>query len=1446
MFRPQIVARYVAFAAVFIALVACRPDGATKTPQGGAQACSADALGACEERLAQAVALGEGIAEVAQSYADARADKDGDDPFAKAVESARDKGLKTRAVLLLSGGAKDPGVAKELPRAEVGALEPVNASTRPELLAVAIAEASGLDYVAILRPDGHLTRAFGRDPLVYWMAGLAPVVEDRDASALERDLGIERELRAAFAAVATYDYTTAAERIDALDKLIDAEPAYDAQALRGRVLVSLIGLPPPAVFVGVDEPQRAPEPEPLPHETGYYDLLRVRSGSVPMAAYAKRKNRIIAAAPKEMRAFIERTWSGVVPCEVLLPPTFDRPRDLGFAHLLPAALLPAGAREVRGRVPLAEWYPRYERLVSLVERSKTAFWGAYFLILERGGASSIVPTGQDAHRRVEALALKHARGLERLAKAKPGRVGIAQLNFIASPGAYTDESLRRAMTDLARLAAQGSLAQSTEAWDVLLNALTGVLLSGNMPDSVRQEHLLALSNAFTAKLDGELKKQTGWGPATAYAVDLVYRSMLGFAPSPQKSVAEISRALENDPTIAQPGLAALTSALASYAVLAGDGTLGSPFVEKGAMTSPTRNKAKSSLSSALERLVDGAKPDPRVLAEVASLADNATATLAFAVVTSIESESADKGPLSADKALSAMEGKATDACAAEAARPTDPRLTRALAKLRDQRRNLLGLKGLKTGQDAWSQRARLVALLLSDAIDVASAQLTPAKGKAGVWDKGATGPKMTTFFVPAAESERIVRDALTSFGADPPVVEATDSAYALTRGFLAKGAPYFSGEGRPKARALLSALAPLLSDPAEASSASALLLGLASAFGGGASVSGNAFVDAARGLYDKGRLAEADMVLLAAVVATSLSKEPLTPKAFDLATEKHSQMAWLFDFLRYARPSGLAKGEAPLPAPRFRPGLDALLAQKCVTAGSDTVAVVLDAVERFRKGDRDTARADLEAALKKSAPDLVVPHVSFSFKQETRTRAVNLAVDVGLGAPFIGPTGGLSVGGGFKTAGEPKLLVEMDVDSADSKRARDDTARYYVHANATLAIYHFLSGDPIKGERAAARALGAVSARSWLHAPGVTDEPGQFGDTSRTAFAILGQQAIESGRPFLAGSLLSIVRDSLGSETSSPEDVVSTDNLPTPLQGIADLEPVIARTKKTLGLLAAGLPCAGPKSDKAYLLKPTCAGYPLSVTLRIADSVAAMPELTSGKKSEAAAGCKELALLDAFLVPAQAGKYEPDKLLDAVDGMLAQKKGFEAAFLLTRPRAASHCTDRVVEQMRRAAEQMEGVATMRADLLTAIVNCEVGASAATVAADLTALDRELEIVGDPSRQIQIGLFTAALSVRRGEPLLLESIVKKKGFLESHRQNGPLLPIALMLDHLASALAEKAIDVDGTRKDMDLLCGLGDLPAGPDTCKTLKQLRKEGVTVAERKKQAELVISQFGP
>lgn len=1431
----------VALVALLVGASGCHTEVLTKSPHelAGVAACTAENLAACEEVLTQTIALGDDLRPIATAYAEARAARD-EDAFAAAVRDARAKSAP--ALLALGASSKQAGkdAAGALPVFTLAPISAVGAAKREELL-LAVAEAAGLDYLAVEEPDGSVTRVWGRDPLAPWMAGLTPVARGGARADVARDAAIERALRGAFAASQEMDYVAAAAAVDELERLIASAPPFDAETLRARVALSAIGLGAPRP-IGEETPEAPEEPAPRADETAYYDLLRVKTDRTSAGAYKARRERLLAAAPEAVRPLYDRAWGTQDPtCAVLSPPAFEHRRDLGFLFLLSSALLPAGARDPQGRLPLSEWYPRYEKALALVEREKLEFWGVSNLVAERGGASSITPSGTEAYRKVTAIALKHGRALAALAKAQPGRVGLGQLGFFLSPAAYQDPALGAEMGELARMSAQGSLAGSTQAADILMAAFVGVVVSTNMPGPLQSEHLTALAGAFTEKLKTDISKQTGWWAAAAYGADFAYRAMTGLNPGAKGTVAEIARALETDPKIEQPSLAALTSALSRYAALAAEDSLGSPFVESDKTPLPGRAAARASMQKALRGLAEGGEPDAQALADLAELTDNAVATAAYRVAGGLREESTNGAKPAATKPSASKKGDKPAICSEPEETPADPKIVRSLGKLADLRKKVLSNKALRDGTDTFSKRARLVALLISDGIDVAQAESAPKKKKtAAKADKSTLEPdKLTSFTVERARAGKILAEALESYGLEAQWATGAASAYLLGRGFLAEGTAHFGGAGRADMLALVNTASLFFGEGKDRMRVGELLVGLAKAYTSpapGSRLPG--FLSAAKSLYEQGEVSQADMILVASVLVSALEKEPPSSEAVALAEAKGRPLAWLLSFMQSSlpdkQPDGAPRGAQPAPK-SFKEGLARFVASECAVASSAAIADVAEYVRRFKAGDRDAARLGLDELLAKEERKLVVPHVSYVFRQQSDSRIVNVALDIDLAAPFVTGEGGFNVGMGFQTVHDDSFTLDASVSSQDDRRTRNGTARYYVHALATTAVYHFLAGDPERGERAAAKALGYLLNTSWLFAPNVTDPPGDFVHGATATFAILAQLAADSGRPLLSGALLSTVAGRFDRGSTRPEELPGLlDQLDGPMAGIAELEPVVTRAKKTMTLLGGGFTCVGPKHDQAFLMKPTCESYPQALSLRFADSLAALPELTPSKKG---ATCEDFGALDAFLVPASSGRYDPDKLSLAVDRMLSAKKPFEAAFLLARLRDPNHCSEAIVKDMRRAAEAV-GSGNFRADLLTGIVNCDASSAPSALKDDLTALRDEIKQIGDPAREIDLGVFSAVMAVRKGDPQLASIVGKEPELLTRHRIAGRYLIPAILLDHLASALLEKPVALDAAQKDLALVCGPGAQKEVAPLCDAIEALRAPASSAKEKKRVAE--------
>ncbi len=1394
--------------------VACGGSPVDPADARGVGACAARDLPACETALVRAIASGDPVGPVTRAYAAARREADPGDGFAATLEAADAAKKQAPAALGVEAGAEAP--ASDLPRFEAHAFEPVGGARR-DLLVLAIAETAGLDELALAGKRGPVVRAFGADPMLPLVAGLPATIVGAEAGALATDAAVERSVREAVRAARVFDYVAASQAVDELDALVEKRPRWDGATVRARVLLSALDLSAPRSLLGEDDaPAPGPAPAPAEAETAYVDVLRVRTDPASANAYEARRAHILKELPAELATSMEVLYGAPADaCALGLPPSFARERDLAFVGLLPRALRASRTRDAAGRLPLEAWYASYGAAASLVEKTRTAWLYAPSLLLERGASSNLVPTGTETHRRVTELALKHEKALTRLAEERPGRVGLSRLAFLVARGHYDDAPLRSTALDLARLIAQGTLANATDAWEVLAAATIGVFYGIALPGELAETHFTALQGAFTAKLRGDLSTQTGWGVAAAYAIDGGYRSLLDLAPSPKRTVTEITRALETDPAIAQPGLASLVSALVRYGALAADGQLGTPILASSDTPLPGRAEARAALARALAKLSDGPPPPKAAIDELTSLLDGAAATLALATL-------APADPLAKPAPKPATQGPA---CEADTPHALDPRVRRAVGKLADLRRRVWTSPALAADGSAFNARARLALLVVSDAVDVAQAVAEaptkkPTSASASPFDDL---PK-TKFFVSEAEARAVLAAALKSYGSDGHGAKAIGSSYALTRGFLREGRDHLVGEGRKSARALLEATAGLLDDGDAAIGASELLRALGRSMDAASPGGVPVFVAVARELYGRGQGIEADMVLLSAAAVAAVGSDGVPAEATELAATNKSDVAAALAFLRESQ-SMFDAGKFNPSA--FAPGLDALAEKRCVGARAGGAVEAYAAMARWRAGERDAGRLALDAWLDRAPTEVTIPRYSFQFKQETRTRVVALTLDIGLGRGLLTGTNALNAGIAAKSPSDALLTLDVSVASPDSKRTRDDTARFYVHAAATAGVYHFLAGDDERGEQAAMRALAATTRRTELYVMGVTDEPPTFAKDAGPTLAILAQLAAEHGRPLLAGSLWSVLRATQTSTTTTVADLEGILDVPAPaIDGAPGVDAVAKRARATLRDLAAGLPCAGPKLDQARLMSTSCQAYPQAVGLRVADALAGLPRLKPGPRGEAGA-CPDLAALDAFLGTMQAGRYEPDRLIAATRGLIDAGKTFDATLLLTQQREPGHCSREVLALLHDAAAHTKGVPAFRADLLGGAVNCNKGNISAEMLADLDGFATEIARLGDPMRELELALFATELTLTSNDVRPISLVVRRDGYLARGRDAGPLLlGIGLLLDHAASTLAHEPVRLSATQVDYDLLCGTMPRDDRAQLCGLISSLRKD--------------------
>src|SRR5262249_22707864 len=140
----------------------------------------------------------------------------------------------------------------------------------------------------------------------------------------------------------------------------------------------------------------------------------------------------------------------------------------------------------------------------------------------------------------------------------------------------------------------------------------------------------------------------------------------------------------------------------------------------------------------------------------------------------------------------------------------------------------------------------------------------------------------------------------------------------------------------------------------------ALLDALAGAPGGIREDLSGALIAYAGVLFAREQNEQADLCLLAALVASSLTRQPPPEEAAVLAEKYGSRVAWALRFTREIRKGG--NGELPDPAAyaeRMRRATD----DACQVADADATIAVMGAIRAFGSGKRAEAREALDRVL---------------------------------------------------------------------------------------------------------------------------------------------------------------------------------------------------------------------------------------------------------------------------------------------------------------------------------------------------------------------------------------------------------------------------------------------------------------------------------------------------
>jgi len=282
-------------------------------------------------------------------------------------------------------------------------------------------------------------------------------------------------------------------------------------------------------------------------------------------------------------------------------------------------------------------------------------------------------------------------------------------------------------------------------------------------------------------------------------------------------------------------------------------------------------------------------------------------------------------------------------------------------------------------------------------------------------------------------------------------------------------------------------------------------------------------------------------------------------------------------------------------------------------------------------------------------------------------------------------------------------------------------------------------------------------------------------------------------------------------------------------------------------VLSSSLPCVAPLGRESRaretLLATDCRGYPLSLSLRIADGLPALPHLRrAAEKGDP--GCRAWRALDDFLSGVDQKRYDPDALNKAVTELVATGHRSDAATLLTRQRRMEHCSPEVLAQARALGRDDMLGPGLRADLLSVVLNCSVASADADFVAATAALDELTSRQPSPIRNMQLIVFAVRLGLELGRWEPIAALCQKPDFVRRWLAFGPELATSVLLIHHASLLsAGERVDQGATLPLYRLLCTTFPPADRGPSCQALATMRGSAA-MAERKRVAREALTRL--
>lgn len=1215
---------------------------------------------------------------------------------------------------------------------------------------------------------------FPRDSLGS-VLGFADAVLAVDPQQREADLALVRGVDETIAHADAFDYVSAAEGADALHDALLAPGG--SREIRWRARMALDVLRNTSVALETPEGRELPElPPVVPGSSPYADLLAHRLFGGEDAHWRSRQQAILSGVPEDRRAAVRQYFAPVACPDPFVPP-MDRLSDLIFAARYAAALdreAAPGAEPAAGKLALPDWRAGYERMVELVESSHP-WMQVSFLLTQRGELDGMSAASSATYKRVSALGKKHIEALRKLVAAHPARFDVLGLMpLFYQPGALADPMLRQALATLVRDVVKQKLAVADDPSELFEDALVAFMTATSLPGPIQAAQLTALREALDQKLGGDFGRRPGWPVAALHAGHAVTGLLFGDPAWLQRAAARIDRSLEGE--LPYPQLAALVRAGTNYAELSVGGTLDADVLNP-VQFPLVRTEARRKLQAAIEGLAGSGPQGGKEKALARLVADMTDGLIALAAAQLSRDE--DDGPQ----------------CENAQAVPHQA----SWQRMRQRQKRLLRDPVFSgKGDGPWARRARLLALLVSDMTDLLA-------------------PDGETATVPGARAETVAREGLQGW-IEGPVAETSTAGYLVVRRLA--GGELDSERILQQSVTLLSGLSQLFEEEGQG------LFGTLAAIGKDVETSpaqgdlAALFAAYADRAYEAQADAQGDLLLLLALSVNLSRESPMAPAAVE--TARNHDRPVLLPLLMYDRKMGAAVDPAPLLAAMKRAG------QKgCAPPDPAMVIAVRRAIYDFRHGEREDALRRLDRVVADATrKGLVVPRQTYSYLQRAGTRYLKAVQSVSLGEHLLEESGTFNVGLGYVSGGPEGGELDVELMGASTPEALKEAARYYAHAAALSAAYHFALSEDAQAIAAARTAVGA-----WANGVKLGDERVPVGaETARWAkdatgtIAVVAQRTAEQGHALLAGDLWTLARASLDPEAKDEDIAAILDPAPAPLRNVPELAPVIVRARESLKLVAAPLACTGAEVDVSAYAKVDCETYPAALALRVADALPKLPRL----KKSAETGhprCIAWRKVDLFLEAVDAGRYEPVAFEAAVASLRQTDRQQDAATMMARQRHPKHCTPGIVDQARELAKKKSLGLHLRADVLSVAANCARATPA--VDKDLLALDELTQQHANPTRNFELMIFAARLALAGGRYEPLYRLTHQPGFLRRYQRLGPdLTAAALLLFHASAAGAGKPSQADETAASRRLVCSTFAEPRRATMCNVIGQLTDE--------------------